>query len=820
MVGLSHTAYTDRFHELARLVPYLVTPENKRIQRYMYGLEPQIRRIVAATEPATFQKVMQKAGILIDEAIRNGSLRENTNKRGNGGEPNRDRNVKDDNKRSRTGNAFATTVNLVRREYTGMTPKCTNCKLHHLPESPCRACFSCNRLRHLAKDCRVVPRMVNPVNARNSTAAREACFECGGTNHFKETCPRGAFMLGAEEAYQDPNIVTGTFTLNNHYATTLVKIDKVIRGCELEIEGHTFDIDLIPFGRESFDVIVGMEWLSKHKAEIIYNEKIIRIPLRNDKTLKVIGERPKEKVRHLRSARQKKEDIVMVRNFPKVFLDDLSRLPPNPEIEFRIDLIPRAILVVKSPYRLVPSEMKELSSQLKELQDKGFIRPSSSPWGAPVLFVKKKDGSFGICIDYRELNKLTIKNRYPLPKIDDLFDQLQGSQYFSKIDLRPYLDKFEIMFIDDILIYSKTREEHGMHLRHMIDGDEIHVNPNKIEVVNNWEATRTPSEVRSFLGLARYYPRFIKNFSKIAKSLTILTQESKTFDWGEEQEKAFQTLKDKLCNAPVLALPDRSEDFMVYYDASGLGLGCVLIQRGKRHWIELFSDYDCEICYHPGKANVVADALSRKERIKPKRIRAMNMTLQSSIKDKILAAQKEASDESAGLQRELDELIERRSDGALYYLDRILVPLKDDVRTLLMDEAHKSKYYVKARHQRPSGLLQQPKIPGCKWERIAMEFVTKLPRTSSEHDIIWVIVDRLTKSAYFLPIREDYKMDRLARLYLTEIVARHDVPILIISDRDSHFTSRKCRSPIMWAEVEEGQLIGPELVHETIDKIS
>ncbi|GKB54118.1 putative reverse transcriptase domain-containing protein [Tanacetum coccineum] len=254
----------------------------------------------------------------------------------------------------------------------------------------------------------------------------------------------------------------------------------------------------------------------------------------------------------------------------------------------------------------------------------------------------------------------------------------------------------------------------------------------------------------------------------------------------------------------------------------------------QRRWIELFSDYDCEIRYHPGKANVVADALSRKERVKPKRVRAMNMTLQSSIKDRILAAQKEAVDESAGLQKCLDEMIKQRSDGTLYYLDRIRVPLKGDVRTLIIDEAHRSKYSVhpradkmyydlkdkywwpgmkkdiavyvskcltclkvKAEHQRPFGLLQQPEIPEWKWEGIAMDFVTKLPKTSSGHDTIWVIMDRLTKSAHFLPMREDYKMDRLDRLYLNEIVARHGVPISIISDHDSHFTSR------LWQSMQE-----------------
>ncbi|GJR80328.1 putative reverse transcriptase domain-containing protein [Tanacetum coccineum] len=292
-----------------------------------------------------------------------------------------------------------------------------------------------------------------------------------------------------------------------------------------------------------------------------------------------------------------------------------------------------------------------------------------------------------------------------------------------------------------------------------------------------------------------------------------------------------------------------------------------------RYWIELF-DYDCKIRYHLDKANVVADAVSRKERVKPKRVRAMNMTFQSSIKDRILAAQKEAFDESAGLQRDLDEMIELRNDRALYYLDQIWIPVEGDVRTLIIDEAYKLKYSVHPGadkmyydlRDRPPGLLQQPEIPKWKWEGMTMDFMTKLSRTSSGHDTIWVIVDRLSKSAYFLPMCEDYKMDRLARFYLIEIVARHGMLILIISNHDSRFTSRfwqsmqealgtrlqgklrylplvefsynnsyhssmrcapfealygrKCCSSIIWEEVGEGQLIGPELVQETTEKIS
>ncbi|GJV03741.1 putative reverse transcriptase domain-containing protein [Tanacetum coccineum] len=416
MVGAGHAAYTDRFHKLARLVPHLVTLESKRIERMAPSKRDEI-----------------------------------------GEEPSKDRNVRDENKRTRTGNAFATTANPVRGGYTGTDPK-------------------------------VVPRNVNPINARNPVA--RTYYECGSADHIKAACPRGqgrgnqgnqgrgwAFILGSEEARQDLNIMT------------------------------------------------------------------VKIPLLDEKVLRVLGEKPKEKVRQLMSARtkeQKQEEIV-------------------------IELIPGAIPVVKSSYHLAPSELEELSGQLIELQDKGFIRQGET-------------------------------------RIDDLFDQLQGLQYFSKIDLRSGYHQLRVYEGDIPKTAFRARYGHfeftvmpfgltnapavfmdlmNRFLGHVINGDGIHVDPSKIEAVKNWKAPRTLAEVRSFLGLAGYYRRFIEDFSKIAKPLTVLTQKIKTYDWGEEQKNAFQTLKDKLCNAPILALPDGSEDFVVYCDASGLGLGCVLMQRGK-----------------------------------------------------------------------------------------------------------------------------------------------------------------------------------------------------------------------------------------------
>ncbi|GJY11319.1 putative reverse transcriptase domain-containing protein [Tanacetum coccineum] len=330
----------------------------------------------------------------------------------------------------------------------------------------------------------------------------------------------------------------------------LVEIDKVIKGCKLEIEGHVFDIDLIPFGHGSFDVIIGMDWLSNYKAEIICHEKVVRIPLPDGKVLRVL----EEKARFLMGAKagdKKQEEIVVVRDFPEVFPDDLSGLPPIREIEFRIELIPGATPIAKSPYRLAPSELEELLGQLKELQDKGFIRLSLSPWGAPVLFVKKKDvlleylrsGYHQLRVHEDGIPKTAFITRYGHFEFTVMpFGLTDAPAVFMDLInrvCRPYLDKFVIVFIDDILIYSKTQKELVEHLRlvlGLLKKEKLYAKFSKCEF---WLR-----EVQ--------FLRFIENFSKIAKSLTILTQKS---------------------------LPDRPEDFMVYCDPGGLG--CVLMKRGK-----------------------------------------------------------------------------------------------------------------------------------------------------------------------------------------------------------------------------------------------
>ncbi|GJY65797.1 putative reverse transcriptase domain-containing protein [Tanacetum coccineum] len=853
--------------------------------------------------------------------------------------------------------------------YAGKLPHCGKCGRHHIDTCPL-ACYNCGKAGHNAIRQRgTLQEQVsrqwesgggnqirgNPQNPQNNQRQNQGNPK--GNNQASTStqggrkAPGRVYSLYAKATLKDNNVVNGTFLINNIYASVLFEtgadrsfvsytfskyidipptaldtnysveladgksltITTILRGCTLNLQNHLFKIDLLPIELGSFDVIIRMDWMAEHHAEVVCYEKYIRVPYINDMLI-IQGERSgikrESRLEVISSIRTQKyidqrcqvfliqmmkeekteiperriEDVPIVRDFPEVFSKDLSGLPPTRQVEFHIELIPGATPVARTPYHLAPAEMKELAKQLKELSDKVFMHLMNH-----------------VC--------------------------------------KPYLNKFVIVFIDDILIYSHNEKEHEEHLKtilellkkeelcakfskcefwintikflgHVIDSSGIHVDPAKIEAVKNWASPTTPSEIRQFLGLAGYYRRFIEGFSKIAKPMTELTQKNQKFDWGEEQEEAFQLLKQKLCAAPILALPEGSEDFVVYCDASIKGLGAVLMQRMKviayasrqlkiheknytthdlelgavvfalkiwrhylygtkcvvftdhkslqhildqkdlnmrqRRWIELLSDYDCEIRYHPGKANVVAYALSRKERIEPLRVRALVMTIGLDLSSPILEAQKEAvkvenleAEDISGMLKKL----EARADGTLCLDNRSWLPCYSDIRSLIMHESHKSKYFI---HLGGDG----------------------------------------------------FNRKKLTRLYMKEIVARHGIPVYIISDRDSHFTwrvwqslnkalgtqldlstayhpqndgqsertiqtledmlracvidfengwdkhlplvefsynncyhtsikaapfealyDRKCRSPVCWAEVREAQLTGPEIIHETTENI-
>ncbi|GJY72835.1 putative reverse transcriptase domain-containing protein [Tanacetum coccineum] len=772
MVGSDIDGYTARFHELARLVPHLVTPENQRVNLYIRSLAPEIKAHVTSSKPTTIQSVVSMANRLTTDGIKDEIFKKQENARNN---------------KSKDKYNVSMLVN------TRSVQSATSIILCGDPNNFRRNCPRMNRATTSGgnRPNHVLAIEGNPNQGNNRNRAHGRAFSLDYSFISTNFLPLINMKPSVISPGYEIEIASGLKVVTN----------MIVRGCRLELEGHTFIIDLIPFGHGNFDVIVGMDWLSKLRAKIVFFEKIVQIPLSNRENLEVHGECPEGNLKQLKTMKvnePKLEDILVVREFPDVFSEDLSGLPPSREVEFRIDLISGAMPVAKSPYRLAPTEMQELSNQLKELQDTGFIRPSSSPWGAPVLFVKKKDGSFRMCIDYRELNKLTIKNRYPLPRIDDLFDQLQGSRYFSKIDL--------------LSGYHQLRYAKKIFLKlhsGRVNSEGIHVDPSKIEAVKNWKPPKTPTEIRSFLGLAGYYKRFIVNFSKIAKPLTLLTQNNKKFEWGDEQENTLHTLNDMLCDAPILALPEGPNDFVVYCDASNQAYG-------NLRTLIMNEAHATKYSVHPGADKMYYD-----------------------LRD-------------------------------IYWWPG----MKKDITLYVSKCLTCSK--VKAEHQKPSGLLQQPEIPKWKWENITMDFITRLSRTSSGHDSIWVIVDRLTKSVHLLAVREDYKTEKLARLYINEIIARHGVHVSIISDCDSHFTSRfwlslqkalgtqldlsttyhpqtdgqsertiqtledmlracaidyggnwdthlpfgrKCQTPIAWVEVRESKLIRPKIIQETTEKI-
>lgn len=774
----------------------------------------------------------------------------------------------------------------------------------------------------------------------------------------------------------------------------------------VDIQGVNTCADFEVWSGARYDVILGMAWLCQVDAHIVCKEGAVHGKLSDGKSFSIRGKRSLPKIpvlSHLQMKRSirkcqeiflvhvmelqkeikvnKEEDMALdegklfLDEFNDIFPDEITKLPPVREVDHAIDLVANAAPVSRAPYRMSLAQNEELESQLTDLLNKGYIRPSKSPWGAPILFVKKKDGSLRLCVDYRGLNKLTIKNKYPLPRTDDLFDYLHGAKVFSKVDLksgyhqmrmklsdiektafrsrlghyeyvvmpfgltnapasfmtlmntlfRAHLGKFVLVFMDDILIYSKTVEEHKEHLRevfkilrsnklyakrskckffstsvdylgHIVSDQGILVDPTKVKSIAEWAIPRDKTEVRSFLGLASYYRRFVKGFSKVAAPLTALLKgKSDSIEWTSDCDSSFLNLKNALTSTPILTIMDPLKGGIVLCtDASDLAIGAVLMQEGRvlayesrklnsaelnypihekellaiihslkvwRHyllgikfkietdhqslrylstqpnlsrrqcrWMELLQEFDFDIEYVKGKENVVADALSR--RFLANAISCIRNSLIDEIKthyasDDVLKLPFESLCKEARTVEEIDRF---RSydlkDNILYYNARVCIPKFGEYRLKIMHDFHdipvaghpgfqktymatKRHYYwegmkgdiksyvercltcqvSKVEQVKTPGLLQPLGVPNLKFESISMDFIVALPKTQAGFDSIFVVVDRLTKIAHFIPTVTTVTASGVADIFMKNIFKIHGMPSEIISDRDPKFLS-------------------------------
>ncbi|KAA3477884.1 ty3-gypsy retrotransposon protein [Gossypium australe] len=816
----------------------------------------------------------------------------------------------------------------------------------------------------------------------NARPSRPECPQCGRRHSGEcraneKACfraPESTYAIRVREEASSPDMITGTFSFHDTKVIALmdpgctysyicmklvsrmsmlvestkfvikvsnplgksVLVDKVCKDCPLIIRGHYFKANLMLFLFDEFDIILGMDWLTAHDVTINCGKKYIELRYEKGDTL------------HVESDEQDRLPVVISRMTAQRYVRKgyeayLAFVMNAKKIELKIESVP---IVCEYP-DVFTKELPGLPSvrevQLQDLTEKGFARPSCSPWGAPVVFVKKKDGSMRLYINYRQLNKVTVKNKYLLPRTDDLFDQLKGATVFSKIDLRlgyyqlkvkdsdipktafrmryghyeflvmpfgstnalavfmdlmnpifrPFLDMFVVVFIDDILIYSQDEHEHAEHLKtvlqmlqdnqlyakfsksefwlkkvgflgHIVSGEGVRVDLSKILAIVDWKPPKNILEVRSFLGLASYYKRQLKPHEKNYPA--------------HDLELAAVIFALKIWRHHLYG--EKCQIFTDHKSLKYLMTQKELNLRQQR-WLELIKDYELVIDYHLGKANIVADALSRKSLFA---LRGLNTQMTLSNDGSILAKLRvrpmflqeiyEAQKIDSELQAKRTQFLHEAHSGCLsvhpgstkmyndlkkwYWWPSMKKDISEFVSRCLICQQ------VKAEHQVPSGLLQPIRVPEWKWDRITMDFVTGLPLTPIKKDAVWVVVDRLTNSAHIIQVRVDYSLDKLENLYISEVVRIHGVPLSIISDRDPRFTSRfwkklccvlgfqsswekylplvefvynnsfqsslklaphealygrKCRTPLYWIELKESQIHGVDLVKETEEKV-
>ncbi|XP_049364359.1 uncharacterized protein LOC125829149 [Solanum verrucosum] len=740
--GMFIVQYEQEFLRLSRYASGIIKEEKDKRRKFENGLNDSIRKNVAILQHEKFCKLVSAAftwELLDKEETSRNENRFRKPRPDFGGPSKRGR---FDNSKAGSDNRppqqrqntseFSTASTPNYGQGKPRVPTFPQCGKNHY--GTCRrasgACFNCGSFDHKVKDCpnpNYAPSLrteglvhkpsaagtsrVNQASGKRATAHAYAIRQRDDQDgqdvvvskfHLFGLCVFTLFDPGSTHSY-----ICSSFVLPENVKSVSLNYDmlvesplgyqvvcnRVYQDCPFVIQNLVFPADLIEIPFKDFDVIIALARKLIRQDCGAYLAHIVDTQLKSSCI----------------------KDIPTLCNFPEVFPENLQGLPPEREVEFPIELIPGSTPISITPYRMAPAELRELKSQLQELLERGFIRPSVSPWGAPVLFVKKKDGTLRLCIDYRQLNRITIKNRYPLPRIGDLFNQLKGAKVFSKIDLRSGYHQLRVREKDIPKTAFRTRYGHYVFLvmpfgltnapacefwldevafqGHVVSTEGVKVDPSKIQAFVEWKPPKS------------------------------LTEKEVKFIWDDKCQESFETLKSLLTQAPILTLPIEGKDYVVYSDACHNGLGCLLMHEGKElnlrqcRWLELIKDYDCTIDYHPAKANVVADALSRKSfasiSLSPLplllELRAMNVyfTLDSNgsaianlrVKPILLEQVKEAQmldDKLVKLSREVKsgEKLDftYTEDGGLFYQTRLCVPNDDKLRREILNEAYASPY--------------------------------------------------------------------------------------------------------------------------------